>query len=108
MRLTEFVSVFRDFVDRCEDRITGPGAEQYQTPEGDQKFEQMDLDTLFDWAEEELQDVAVYAAMLAIRLRRLKEVYVGAVFSEEKPVRVHDHAPGIDLRGPAWGKRFDY
>lgn len=34
----------------------------------------MDLDGLFEYAEEELRDYVVYAVMLRIRLRRLRSV----------------------------------
>lgn len=62
---------FTDFVTDCKDRILTVGAEQYS--EGDtQKFETMPLLGLVQYAREEAQDLAVYAAMLDIRLSRLE------------------------------------
>jgi hypothetical protein len=69
--LDQFVTEFRDFAAQCELRITGVGADQYQQPDGSQRFETMPMNDLYAWAEEELLDVGVYAAMLAIRLRRV-------------------------------------
>jgi len=70
--LDQFVNEFRDFAAQCELRITGVGADQYQLADGSQQFETMPLGDLYAWAEEELLDVGVYAAMLAIRLRRVR------------------------------------
>ncbi len=61
----------RDFIDRATERITGIGADQYDNEDG-QKFERLPINDLFDWADEELLDIANYAAMLSIRLRRIK------------------------------------
>ena len=57
----------------CRGRVLGPGKEQYWTPGQPQKFETMNLDGLFEFAEEEIRDLVVYAVMLRIRLRRLRE-----------------------------------
>ncbi|MDL5204934.1 MULTISPECIES: hypothetical protein [unclassified Streptomyces] len=60
------------FIRQCRGRILGIGAEQYEEPEG-QKFETMPLVELVTYAREEAQDLAVYAAMLDIRLKRLED-----------------------------------
>lgn len=52
----------------CRERVEGVGALQYWTPGQPQKFESMDLDALFEYAEEELRDYVVYSVMLRIRL----------------------------------------
>jgi hypothetical protein len=57
----------------CRERVEGVGAQQYYVPGQPQKFETMPLDGLFEYAEEELRDLVVYAVMLRIRLRRLRE-----------------------------------
>lgn len=58
------------FIEECRGRILGIGAEQYEELDG-QKFEKMPFPELLQYAREEAQDLAVYAAMLDIRLRRL-------------------------------------
>jgi len=74
-QLADYVS---DFIIHCTTRVNGVGEEQYS--EGThQKFEAMAIDDLFEWAEEEVQDIAVYAAMLHIRLRRAREAFKGLV-----------------------------
>lgn len=65
------------YLSEATDRVTGIGEMQYQLEENLQKFEKMNLDDLFDYAKEELQDVAVYATMLHIRLERLKSIVTG-------------------------------
>lgn len=58
----------------CRERVEGVGAAQYWTPGQPQKFETMDLDGLFEYAEEEIRDGIVYLVMLRIRFRRLRTV----------------------------------
>lgn len=60
------------FIRQCRGRILGIGAEQYEEG-GRQKFETMPLVELVVYAREEAQDLAVYAAMLDIRLKQLEE-----------------------------------
>jgi hypothetical protein len=62
------------FIDECRGRILGIGAEQYEEQDG-QKFEKMPFPELLQYAREEAQDLAVYAAMLDIRLRRLAVLF---------------------------------
>lgn len=62
---------FSDFMGQCTGRILTVGAEQYSEGEK-QKFETMPLPELVTYAREEAQDLAVYAAMLDIRLARLE------------------------------------
>ena len=59
-------------IGHCTTRIKGIGAEQYDKGKT-QGFETMPLCELIDWAGEELEDIIVYAAMLHIRLNRIKE-----------------------------------
>lgn len=62
----------RQFIERATARVKGVGNDQYN--EGDyQKFEAMPLDELLDMLQEELQDAAVYAAMLDIRIKRYRD-----------------------------------
>jgi hypothetical protein len=59
-------------VQRCKARVLGVGDSQYS--QGDtQKFETMEFSELIDWTLEELDDVVVYAVMLGIQVRRLRE-----------------------------------
>ena len=60
-------------IEECQERVLGVGAQQYATQEG-QLFEQMPYDALFEYAEEEIRDLVVYACMLRIRLRRLRDM----------------------------------
>lgn len=62
-----------EFIEKAQKRVTGVGADQYDNGTEGQKFEGLPVAELFDWAEEELLDVAVYAAMLSIRIQRLKK-----------------------------------
>lgn len=55
-------------------RVMGVGDQQYSQIDG-QKFENMPVDDLLAWANEELEDVIVYAVMLRIRLARLRDAY---------------------------------
>lgn len=61
-----------EFITAATSRVIGVGDQQYSQGSS-QKFEDMPLPELFDWMDEELQDVAVYAAMLSIRLRRVRD-----------------------------------
>lgn len=64
------------FIRQCTDRITGIGAQQYHVDGQPQKFETMEFDALAEYYEEELRDIANYAAMTHIRLKRLREAFV--------------------------------
>ncbi|WP_326827335.1 hypothetical protein [Streptomyces sp. NBC_01751] len=71
MTPNELAEYTTDFIGECQARILGIGAEQYS--KGDrQKFEDMPLLDLLQYAREEAQDLAVYAAMLDIRFSRLE------------------------------------
>ncbi|MFF1739623.1 hypothetical protein [Streptomyces mirabilis] len=67
-QLAEYVT---EFIGECQARVMGVGAEQYSQGE-QQKFETMPLLDLIQYAREEAQDLAVYAAMVDIRLQRLE------------------------------------
>lgn len=71
MTSEELATEVAQFVAECASRISGVGRDQYEL-NGHQKFEELDLDELFQYAEEELQDIANYACFLAIRLRRIR------------------------------------
>lgn len=68
-----------DFVTECMKRIHGPGREQYEkrgiTGKPFQAFELMTPLELLQMAREEVQDQAVYCAMLDIRLARLTAAF---------------------------------
>lgn len=68
---------FMEYAAETHDRVTGIGQMQYQLEENLQKFETLTFDELFHYAEEELQDLAVYSTMLHIRLRRLRNLLTG-------------------------------
>ncbi|GAB3847393.1 hypothetical protein GCM10029963_28800 [Micromonospora andamanensis] len=65
------------FVNAAKDRVLGVGADQYASYGADgrdrQLFEAMTPGQLITMAREEAQDLAVYAAMLDIRLARISE-----------------------------------
>lgn len=63
-----------DFIAKVSERITGTGNDQYSTGEN-QQFEAMPLDSLIEYMEEELRDVAAYATMLHIRMQRVKKEF---------------------------------
>lgn len=71
MSSDELAQECAEFIAECVSRIKGVGKDQYDDG-GHQKFETMDLDDLFEYAEEELRDIANYAAFLVIRLRRIR------------------------------------
>lgn len=62
------------FIAECAARVRGVGKDQYEG-KGFQKFETMEMDELFEYLEEELRDVANYAAFLVIRLRRIRAAF---------------------------------
>jgi hypothetical protein len=62
------------FIEECRSRVLGVGAEQYAEEDG-QKFEKMPLPELITYAREEAQDLAVYAAMIDVRLQRLEVLF---------------------------------
>ena len=85
-KLLENPRNFRLHPQEQQEALLGVGAEQYSM--GDkQKFEVMPLDQLLEYAEEELRDMAVYACMNHIRLRRLREALAQRQVAE---VRVID------------------
>lgn len=65
-----------EFIAAATARVNGPGAEQYFDGAA-QKFERMTPLELVEWAREEAQDLAVYAAMLDIRLARVRNALKG-------------------------------
>jgi hypothetical protein len=60
-----------ELIHKSVSRIRGVGNQQYSEGEY-QKFEAMDIDDLFECVNEELFDIVNYAAMLFIRLERLR------------------------------------
>lgn len=76
MTSAELADEVGSFIDACRSRITGVGDEQYAEQDG-QKFERMPIGDLITMAREEAQDLAVYAAMMDIRLARLERAFKG-------------------------------
>lgn len=74
MTSEELADEVSHFIRACRSRILGIGAEQYDEGDG-QKFEKMPFTELIQYAREEAQDLAVYAAMLDIRLKRLEAAF---------------------------------
>ena len=72
MTSEELADEVGQFIQACRGRILGVGAEQYEQEDG-QKFETMPLLELIQYAREEAQDLAVYAAMIDIRLSRFED-----------------------------------
>ena len=68
-----------EIVTKAQDRILGPGHEQYAgiDAEGNavQGFETMDLDDLITFIEEEALDLINYGVMLAIRIDRVRQAH---------------------------------
>lgn len=67
-----------EFVGRATDRVLGDGKSQYSFGTH-QKFEVMEFDDLLVALQEELEDSAVYASMLDIRIQRIREALKGLV-----------------------------
>lgn len=88
----ELAHYVADFIGGACSRVMGTGAIQYEE-NGQQKFESMSLDELVDWTIEELQDVAVYACMLSIRVERVKELVEGRA----QAVAATMHEADLDL-----------
>lgn len=69
------------FINRCADRIDTDGAQQYYDAGDDKmKFETMNVDSLFDYVEEELLDAANYLYMLEARGGPYLENFVRNLF----------------------------
>ena len=72
MSSQELADFQREFSEWSRQRILTDGLQQYDR--GDrQAFEDLDFPTLITYAQEELADIVNYAAMLSIKLQRLKE-----------------------------------
>lgn len=89
MTSDELAQEVADFIGGACSRVMGSGQAQYET-NGKQKFESMSLDELVDWTVEELQDVAVYAAMLAIRIRTAQQLVENRVTSVAADLHLAD------------------
>lgn len=76
MTSADLADEFESFIRASRARVTGVGDEQYSTGEG-QRFERMPIGELITMAREEAQDLAVYAAMIDIRLARLERAFTG-------------------------------
>ena len=73
MTSDELAHEVAQFTIRACARVTGTGAEQYDDGTGTQTFERLPLDDLFTWAQEELEDIVVYAVMASIRLDAVRK-----------------------------------
>lgn len=71
MSSDDLVEKSAEYIAACVGRIKGVGNEQYDKGTH-QQFEEMELDDLFVYAEEELQDLSNYIVFLSIRLNRLR------------------------------------
>lgn len=70
MKSEELAAQVRTTIEACEKRILGIGREQYEEDNEEQLFERLPIPKLVTMAEEELEDIIVYAVMLRIRLNR--------------------------------------
>jgi hypothetical protein len=71
MTSEELATQVDQMIEECRERVMGVGHDQYSVG-NKQRFEIMLLDDLFEYAEEELRDLVIYACMLRIRLRKLR------------------------------------
>lgn len=71
MSSEDLVTASAEYIAACVSRIKGVGNDQYDLG-SHQKFEELELDELFVYAEEELQDLSNYMVFLSIRLNRLR------------------------------------
>lgn len=95
----ELASECQSFIAKATARITGIGADQYHVEGQPQRFETMPLDGLFEYAEEELLDLANYAAMLNIRMRRLREEATRDRTFERMRIFFATHMPLLSMGG---------
>lgn len=72
MSSQELADFQREFSEWSRSRILTDGLRQYDRGSR-QAFEDLDFPTLITYAQEELADIVNYAAMLSIKLQRLKE-----------------------------------
>lgn len=61
-----------DLIEKCSSRVLGTGNEQYSEGEN-QRFERLQLEEVFQYSYEEIEDLIAYATMIHIRLKRLEE-----------------------------------
>lgn len=74
MNVNQMLRLHASFCEECAKRISGVGAQQYyDAATGQQQFETMPLGELFEYAREELYDLANYAFMLLKRVDQLEE-----------------------------------
>lgn len=76
MSSDELAQACAEEIAECVTRIKGVGNDQYSEG-GHQKFETLDLDELFEYSLEELQDIMNYTVFLTIRLRRIQKALNG-------------------------------
>lgn len=87
MSSEELADATEAFITKCSNRIKGVGDKQYSEEGGYQRFEEMDLDDLFEYIDEEIQDIPNYCTMLHIRITRLREALkVADVIQEEEEI----------------------
>lgn len=73
MNSTEFSDQVGNIVTALKHRIVGIGADQYEQPDGTQRFETRPLEQIVIDALEEVDDLIVYGAQLRIRLEHLQQ-----------------------------------
>lgn len=64
------------YIEKCKDRITGVGHDQYAEV-GYQKFEFLGIGELFNMLLEEVEDIGNYATFIVIRIGRFVEQLLG-------------------------------
>lgn len=78
---TEAVAArFDEFCAAARDRITGVGAEQYATADG-QRYERIPVEQIVTELQAELLDVAAYSFMTFDRLDRIREGLLRVAYS---------------------------
>ena len=87
MNSKQLAKEVRAMVRGCEKRILGIGDEQYGRTDP-QKFETIHLSDLLAMTIEELQDVVVYATMLAVRMERLRVAFLRMPAIVDRPTGI--------------------
>lgn len=72
MNSREFADQVTNIVTALRHRIIGIGTDQYEQPDGTQRFETRPIEQIVIDALEEVDDLIVYAAQLRIRLEDLQ------------------------------------
>lgn len=81
-----------DFYKFTLSRLTGVGAEQYHNG-AYWKFEEMSVEELVEYAEEEVMDLGNYAMMLYVRIQRIRAAldHANITFPERETIQDHEN-----------------